>query len=54
MTSSESLPEPVCERWQTHAVEGVIGVRIAGVEGDRLSASEWVWSSTWYDVVSAR
>lgn len=54
MNSSEHRPKPVRERWQTREVEGVIGVRIAAVEDERPSTAEWVWSSTWYDVVSAR
>lgn len=46
-------PAPVDTEWETHAIDGVVGVRIATAECEDPS-SEWIWSSQWLDLVAKR
>lgn len=47
-------PAPVREEWDSHSISGVVGVRIATVERDQPSSTEWIWSSQWLDLVAKR
>lgn len=47
-------PAPVEAEWEPESMSGIVGVRIATSEGDRLSPTEWVWSSQWLDLVAKR
>ena len=47
-------PAPAQAEWDPQSRDGVVGVRIATVENDRPSSSEWIWSSQWLDLVAKR
>ncbi len=52
--STSFRPAPVPEEWHPHSNAGIVGVRIATMEDERPSASEWVWSSRWLDLTAKR
>lgn len=47
-------PAPVREVWDPESMSGVVGIRIAAVDDDRPSSTEWIWSSQWLDLVAKR
>ncbi|WP_201294032.1 hypothetical protein [Natronorubrum halalkaliphilum] len=47
-------PAPVPEAWHPHSNDGVVGVRIAAMDDDQPSSSEWIWSTKWLDLTAKR
>ena len=47
-------PATVHAEWDPQSMSGVVGVRIATMDDDRPSSTEWIWSSRWLDLVAKR